>query len=306
MSKSSVKILIFYIFCVLVVTSCSRENIDDVSASTESTQTTETEASTEDTDTTQSTETTETTESAEDLYKGYLDALKSNTFTLEDHLRWLDTYMSILTPEQASDVLIAFEEKHRAESFKLMEKLYVEGSSEPVKSVADAAPSLGYKLEPVEGSLNIIIDYNFYLTYLPFVTEDVSDFYRLMKAESDAVPLKDAGIVIEWETLFERAIGWESFVSTYPNAILKDRGEDFFLSYQDWSYNGAPNTPVFDWDQKRLTEDYQQGIELFLSKKTSGAYSDALRSFYKLIQDQHYIQNDQIQKIQLQYARVYE
>ena len=288
MSKSTVKILIFYIFCVLVLTSCSRENIDDATNMTEST------------------EMTEATESAEDLYKGYFDALKSNTFTLEDHLRWLDTYMSILTPKQASEVLIAFEEKHRAESFKLMEKLYVEGSSEPVKSVADAVPSLGYKLEPIEGSFNIIIDYHYYLAYLPFVTEDVADFYRLMKVESDAVPLKDAGIVIEWKSLFERTFGWESFIDTYPNSVLKDRGEDFFLSYQDWSYNGAPNTPVFDWDQKKLTEDYQQGIELFLSKKTMGAYSEALRSFYKLIQDQHYIQNDQIQKIQLQYAREYE
>ena len=303
MSKSSVKIFIFFIFCVLVLTSCSQENINDATTSTESTQTTEVKATTESVGTT---ETSEMTESADDLYKGYFDAVKSNYFTLEDHLRWLDTYMSILTPEQASEVLIAFEEIHRAESFKLMEKLYVEGSSEPVKSVADAAPSLGYKLEPVEGSLNMIIDYHYYLAYLPFVTEDVADFYRLMKVESDDVPLKDAGIVISWESLFDRAIGWESFINTYPNTVLRDRGEDFFLSYQDWSYNGAPNTPVFDWDQKRLTEDYQQGIELFLSKKTEGAYSDALRSFYNLVQEQNYIQNDQIQKIQLQYVRVYE
>ena len=303
MSKNSVKILIIFIFCVLVLTSCSQEKINDDTPSTESTQTTEAKATTESAGTT---ETSETTESAEDLYKGYFDAVKSNYFTLEDHLRWLDTYMSILTPEQASDVLTAFEEIHRAESFKLMEKLYVEGSSEPVKSVADAAPSLGYKLEPVEGSLNMIIDYNYYLAYLPFVTEDVADFYRLMKVESDDVPLKDAGIVISWESLFERAVGWESYINTYPNAVLKDRGEDSFLSYQDWSYNGAPNTPVFDWDQNRLTEEYQQGIELFLSKKTKGAYSDALRSFYNLVQEQNYIQNDQIQKIQLQYVRVYE
>lgn len=303
MSKSSVKIFIFFIFCVLVLTSCSQENIDDATTSTESTQTTEAKATTESVGTT---ETSEMTESADDLYKGYFDAVKSNYFTLEDHLRWLDTYMSILTPEQASEVLIAFEEIHRAESLKLMEKLYVEGSSEPVKSVADAAPSLGYKLEPVEGSLNMIIDYNYYLAYLPFVTEDVADFYRLMKVESDDVPLKDAGIVISWESLFERAVGWESYINTYPNAVLKDRGEDFFLSYQDWSYNGAPNTPVFDWDQKKLTEDYLQGIELFLSKNTVGAYSEALRSFYNLVQEQDYIQNDQIQKIQLQYVRVYE
>lgn len=293
----SVSIFIFSVTGCSLVLDKEDQEVQDIIA--------ETKEETSETQSTEKTEAIETTESITVLYEQYLSALASGVFTLPDHIRWLDTYMSLLSPDQASKVLIAFEKVHWDDSFLRMEKLYVEGSSEPVKSVADAALSLGYKLEPVEGSLNIIIDYGFYEAYLPYVTEDVAAFYRMMKVESDDVPLKDAAVVIEWVSLFERAAAWEAFTEAYPNSDLFDSGKDKYLSYVDWSFNGAPNTPVFDWDQKVLTDSYREGIETFLATNPNGAFSDALRSFYDLVKANDYVQNTEIEKIQSKYLRVY-
>ena len=287
------KLLLPIIASVMLMTGCS---LNEKPSQLEATSQVEIETTTQ----------TEPTESSEQLSKAYFDALNTGAFTLEDQINWLYTNLDQLSTDQASKVLMAFEEAHINTAFELMEKLYVKGSSEPVKSVSDEVLSLGYKLEPVEGSLNIIIDYGFYDPFLSNISEDVAAFYKLMKVESEEVPLKDAGIVITWHELFKRALSWETFTKQFPDSDLTDRAKDMLSGYLDWSFNGAPNSPVFDWDQNRLTDTYKQGIESFLSEAEQSSFVNEMRLFYQLIQKNDYTNNAEIESVQKKYLRVFD
>ena len=296
-------------------------------AANKNTESTESSEFTEAPVTTDTTETVDTTV-AEALYEAYLNDAKSETFSLDDRLKWMDKNLSSLSPEQASVVLMEFEVKHRTESFEKMDLLYENGFQELIQSTSleniealafeasEPASKLikeniayllthGYRFEPVEGSLNILIDYNFYDAYLSYVTDDVNIFYDLMKAESTDVPLKDAAVVIEWNALFNRASQWESFSLSYPESLLIERGEQLFTWYRDWAFNGAPNTPVFDYESLVVTDDYRKGVEMFLDLNPTGGFADSMREFYEHLKENQFKQNDVIKNFQSQFAIIY-
>lgn len=303
---------------LMVMTGCAANKNTETTKSTELSNTTVVPS------TTYNTEIVETTV-ADELYENYLNDAKSETFSLDDRLIWMDENLSRLSPEQASVVLMAFEVKHRTESFEKMDLLYENGFQDLIQSTSLEAietlafdalePQLkiikeniayllshGYRFEPVEGSLNVLIDYNFYAPYLSFVTDDVTVFYEQMKAESTDVPLKDAAVVIEWNELFNRTTRWESFSLSYPESLLIERGEQLFTWYRDWAFNGAPNTPVFDYDSLMVTNDYRKGIETFLDSNPTGGFADSMREFYERLKGNQFILNDAIKAFQNQFV----
>lgn len=262
---------------------------------------------------------------AEPLYETYLHLTSSETFMIDDRIDWMNTNTMRLSSEEASLVLLDFEEKHLEESFMIMEELFDLGFEEIIQSRSiEAIESLdfetdslelkervaevlsqGYKFVAVEGSFNVIVDYAFYDGYKAYATEDVMTYFELMKTESENVPLKDAAIVIAWRELFDRTIGWEKLITDFPESSLYDRINQRLSWYRDWSFNGSPNTPVFEWDTKILTESYRTGIESFLNQAVPGEFKTQMQIFYDMVKENGYKQNGRIKEFQNNYKVTY-
>lgn len=242
----------------------------------------------------------------EPLYENYINLASSEEVTLVDLIEWMNINMMELDSDEASLVLLDFEEKHFEESFVIMDEFSVEDiealnfetESSELKERVSEVLSQGYKFVAVEGSFNVIIDYSFYDSYKTYVTEDVMTYFELMKIESENVPLKDAAIVIKWRALFDRTAGWEKFITEFPESSLYDRGNQKLIWYLDWSFNGSPNTPVFEWDSKVMTDSYQEGIESFLDSALSGEFKAQMQIFYDMVRENDFKQNDEIKEFQ--------
>jgi hypothetical protein len=237
----------------------------------------------------------------------------------------MNTNMMRLSSEEASLVLLDIEDQQLEESFVILEDLYDLGfeaiiqtvSIEAIESLDFETDSLelkgrvsevlsqGYKFVAVEGSFNVIVDYAFYDGYKAYATEDVMTYFELMKTESDNVPLKDAAIVIAWRELFDRTTGWEKFITNFPESSLYDRANQKLSWYRDWSFNGSPNTPVFEWDTKILTESYRTGIESYLNQAVPGEFETQMQIFYDMVKENGYKQNDTIEEFQNKYKVTY-
>ncbi|OAB36065.1 hypothetical protein [Paenibacillus glacialis] len=76
----------------------------------------------------------------------------------------------------------------------------------------------GYKIEIAEGTFFPVIDYEGYKEYSPYVMKDIKSYIDIMAIESAVIPSRDAGLMISWQEVSNRALTQEAFVKQYPKS----------------------------------------------------------------------------------------
>lgn len=126
-------------------------------------------------------------------------------------------------------------------------------STETIKMI-DPLYDIGYKIETSEGMYYPIIDYGVLYQYEDKVTSTVQKYLRLMKRQSDIMAYNDAAVIVPWSELGERLLMAEELLSLEMPSSMKERVEQEFKWGMQSFVFGTNNTPVFNYDDKMITD----------------------------------------------------
>ncbi|SFE46101.1 hypothetical protein SAMN05216378_3198 [Paenibacillus catalpae] len=127
---------------------------------------------------------------------------------------------------------------------------------EAVRQLVVTKLSGGYKLVWVEGTIYPIVDYSNQQKYSMYLSKPLNSYIALKAAESSEPAAMDAGLVIAWDELANRAIMAETFLNDYPDSPDYKEVEGIYLdSYLRMYIQGLANTPIFDSGTLKLVPE---------------------------------------------------
>lgn len=127
---------------------------------------------------------------------------------------------------------------------------------ETVRQLVVTKLSGGYKLVWVEGTIYPIVDYSNQQKYSMYLSKPLNSYIALKAAESTGPAAMDAGLVITWNELENRAIMAETFLRDFPDTPEYPEVEGIYLDgYLKMYMNGLPNTPIFNSSSLKLVKD---------------------------------------------------
>jgi hypothetical protein len=91
-----------------------------------------------------------------------------------------------------------------------------------IKLLKEASAS-GYMLETAEGFFFPVVDYASLKPYNTYVSADIKAYIAIKAVESEQPSVKDAGLMIGYQQLVNRALSQEKFIQQYPNTVIQLR-----------------------------------------------------------------------------------
>ncbi|MGZ7443210.1 hypothetical protein [Paenibacillus sp. TH7-28] len=134
----------------------------------------------------------------------------------------------------------------------------------------------GYKLETAEGMVFPVVNYGALKKYSSALSEKMQDFIALLAMDSDAKMASDGGLVITWDELAERAVAAEKYFTQYAGTPEAQQAKKlFYTRYLTTYLYGLDNTPIFDFDTFKLTDEvkasYEHTVKTYPGTKTAAA-----------------------------------
>lgn len=169
-------------------------------------------------------------------------------------------------------------------------------SNNEVKQLLNQASAQGYKLETAEGMYYPIINYSLFREFQSYVGADIQAYINIMAEESKQAAVKDAAIVIGYQQLVRRTVEMEKFVQRFPNSNRAAQIRELFERYQDFTFYGTNNTPLFDYDTKVMQPNAKTGYANILQwvSVDDSSYLDTLGEFMKLVADHDYKETTEV------------
>ncbi|WP_336788121.1 hypothetical protein [Paenibacillus sp. MMO-177] len=125
--------------------------------------------------------------------------------------------------------------------------------NEAVRQLVVTKLSGGYKLVWVEGTIYPIVDYGNQQKYSMYLSKPLNSYIALKAAESSDPAAMDAGLVITWNELANRAVMAETFLKQYADTPEYTEVQSIYLdTYLRMYLNGLSNTPIFDSSNLKL------------------------------------------------------
>ncbi|MFT9496730.1 hypothetical protein [Anaerosolibacter sp.] len=265
-------------------------------------------------------------DSQEKIMADFNDLLKSKP-KADAMIQFIDKNIANLSKENASVMMMAFEEIQKSNLPALEEKyfngetvqsrlaeIYMSGfditkfediQDEELKGLLMETKDTGYKVETAEGTFFPIINYEFYKKFSGYVSEDIKDYIDIMAVESNNVPAKDAALVIGWDEIIERALTQEKFIKKYESAEKTGEVEKLYEKYVVFMLYGANNTPLFSYETKVMVPDAKAAYENALKNegdsetmKMLGNYMDVLdKTDYKVSDEAEKFRKDAVERL---------
>jgi uncharacterized protein YdbL (DUF1318 family) len=167
-----------------------------------------------------------------------------------------------------------------------------------LKSLLKEADASGYKLETAEGYYFPVVNYAAFQQFRPYVTDDIQAYIDIMTVESDQASVKDAGLVIGYQQLVNRALTQERFVQQFPKSNRTAQVRSLFDNYKIYTFYGTNNTPLFDYESKKMQPNAIKGYTALLqyTKTGNSPYLNLLRKFMDLSADNDYKLTPEVEK----------
>ncbi len=236
---------------------------------------------------------------------------------------FMEEQMPNMSKEQALDMIRKFEELQLEYLPILEEKFFEENIQQqmyseyhsilkggggigelkegPIYDLIKETIDSGFKVEMAEGSYFPIIDYRYYKTFSPYVTEDIQDYIELMARESDRVPAKDAALVIGWGELVKRAITQEQFIATHPQSEKLEQIKKLYENYLTFILYGLNNTPLFDYDASKINEEAKKEYEEALTDVQDSETKKIVEGLLELVEKSNGVLNEEIENYRKEY-----
>lgn len=158
-------------------------------------------------------------------------------------------------------------------------------SDKNLKALFKGARDSGYRLETAEGMFYLVLDYPRFQKVRPYVTNDIKSYIDIMTAETKNRFANDAALSISWQEVIKRAQTQEAFVKSYPKSNRVTQVKALYQLYLSISMNGLNNTPMFDYDSKKIDPKAKAALEAAVSKgnpATSG-YLKRIKGFLDVV-----------------------
>ncbi|GGD66631.1 hypothetical protein [Paenibacillus nasutitermitis] len=167
-----------------------------------------------------------------------------------------------------------------------------------LKALLKEAASSGYKLETAEGMFFTFVDYKSLQPFAKDVNADIKAYIDIMTVETEKAKLKDAALVIGYQELVNRALAAEKFVSSYPNSNRTAQIKQLLAEYKSLTYYGANNTPLFDYDSKKIHPNAKLGYTNMITwnNPASSEYLTLLKKFMDLLANNDYKLTAEVEK----------
>lgn len=153
-----------------------------------------------------------------------------------------------------------------------------------VKAKVEAALAGGYKLETAEGMVFPVVDYGALKKYNPSLSEKMKQYIDLLALESDAKMASDGGLIIGWDELAKRTVAFEQFFKAYPGTPEADHAKKlYYSSYLSAYLYGLDNTPIFDFDTFKLTDEVKASYENTIKTYPGTTTAEAVQGFLDVL-----------------------
>jgi hypothetical protein len=251
--------------------------------------------------------------------KAILDAFGTLLKTPEkekEALAELVKSLSKLSPENADKMLLAFEDYQNnavnagTPVTDTLVKLIQKNAGEPynektlndvskikdpdLKSALQALFDRGYKLIVPEGMHQAVVDYSAYKAFEPYVTKDIADYIEIKAMESESRALEDAAIIISIDEIYQRALACEGFIKAYPQSGKIEEIRRMYGSYVDSYFYGQNNTPAFDYETNKLTQEFLDSYKKAAAGSTDSPIAKAASDYLKVLGDNGYKLTDAV------------
>jgi hypothetical protein len=179
----------------------------------------------------------------------------------------------------------------------ITEKLDKNIDDDQTKDFKKCLDACGTELLMTEGSyyLDAKFDY-FYSIFKGKVSADLDDFLKIRSIELKQGYSEDAGLLISFEDLYKRVIGWEDIITKYPDFFLKDYSEYYYSDYLSTLLTGMDNTPVFDFESQKLLPEVKKLYERVITLNDSRKSSKIISNYYNLLKKTDFKQPENIQE----------
>lgn len=166
--------------------------------------------------------------------------------------------------------------------------------SAPLKDARDN----GYKLETTEGMFFPIIDYERYKKYRSYVDMDIKNYIDIMAVESAVASSEDAGLMISWKEVAERALSQDKFVKLYPHSNRIEQIKTLYSQYAYITFYGLDNTPLFDYQDNSLDPEAEQAyLAILLANKVEDSgYLKNLQAFLNILEQNKFKLNSTVEQ----------
>lgn len=243
--------------------------------------------------------------------------LVNNNDAMTRVIKFIDNNISLVSEENASIMVDKLMELQKNYLSILEEKFYANGIQQKFfnenKSVSDLKQidsvtdvelkellsevrENGFKVEIVEGMYFPIIDYEFYIKYSSFVTSDNKGYIEIMADESSQVPAKDAGLVISWDEVLDRALNQEKFINEYPESDKLNDIKTLHKRYVSFLFYGTDNTPLFSYDTKTFVTDAREAYTKAISNNIESELLKSLKGFLESLENSEYKLTKNVEK----------
>lgn len=219
---------------------------------------------------------------------------------LEDVAQFISDNISHVTKEEASKMVIKFEEL-QMEKLPQYETMFTEGDNQikftneykaimggdikdpGLKELVQKTNNSGYKVETAEGTFFPILNYQFYKKFSDYVTPDLKNYIEIMAVESKQVPAKDGALVIGWDEVVKRALEQEKFINTYKDSVKLKDVKQLYKKYLFFTLYGLNNTPLFSYDSNTLNPKALEAYNNAIKNDGSSDFLQILEDYLKLL-----------------------
>ncbi|MDR7855419.1 hypothetical protein [Tissierella sp.] len=145
-----------------------------------------------------------------------------------------------------------------------------------------------YKLINLEGSFYPIRDYEKMKQYNNYISDEIKDYIAIKALDSDKPVAIDAGLVISYDELADRILKTENYIQKYSEG---KKYEEMLRSYRtklDIYLNGLDNTPIADYESKKIYKDVVDSYEKTINTKDS-VTAFVVSKYLDVIEENKYI-----------------
>lgn len=176
------------------------------------------------------------------------------------------------------------------EIFKNIDKV----KDEELKKFLQEFKNSNYIFGMNEGMYQVYIDYGSLVKYSPYLTEDISEYFKFKSLNSDEYYSEDGGLAISYEEVRQRLAIGDQFLLKYGDSKRKREAAIEYVNYLSFYLYGDNNVPAFDYDTNKLKDKILGSYRKIDLNHENSQLSKTFKSYMPLLEKNNYMLTDEI------------
>ncbi|CAM4112869.1 hypothetical protein [Saccharibacillus endophyticus] len=142
----------------------------------------------------------------------------------------------------------------------------------------------GYVLDSTEGYFFPKIDYLRYMKQASRTTGRYADYLKIRSDETVSELTKDAGLMVSWKELVERAERQSRYLVSYPNTPETETVQQMYDQSLYIVLYGTDNVPLFDYDTRKIDPEAKAAYRKQIRTKSQSPFTKMLRNYTRVLE----------------------